>query len=654
MSRASLAIVLCGLVLLSQTSGLARQAASPQAARSPRNANYTLRATLDTATHTIKGDGRLVWRNITKNPATDLRFHLYWNAWRDPSSSWLREDRMSRTTRAPDRSASDFASIDVTRLALSGGDDLLAKATFLSADDGNTDDRTVLSVPLATPVAPGQSITIDLAWTSHVPRPFARTGVLGNYYFIGQWFPKIGVLQDDGWNCHQFHEATEFFSDFGTYDVTLTVPQYWNIGATGTRVSVTPASPGQTTHRFVQDDVHDFAWTTSPDFVEAHETFEETGLPRVEMRLLLQKDHNTTDQFARHFLATRVALRNYGRWFGAYPYDHITIVDPVAIVDPSQGASTGGMEYPTLFTAGSHWLIPKDGISPESVAIHEAGHQFWYGIVATNEFEDAWMDEGFNSFSQARAIAEGLPAHFVAVDRYFGGLIPWAYPDVPWSRDLDGGRLQGFRPVASYDAQSTPTWRYWPGSASQITYAKTALWMATLEKYYGWPMLQRVLSMYFSRYQFQHPTPEQFFAVAHEVIGDDLTWFFDAVRGSAVFDYGVDRVVNAPVAAGFESTVVVRRFGDGIFPVDVRVTFADGSRVTERWSGKDRWRAFDYRLKVPVTTVEVDPDRVLMLDVRYTNNSWTSQPKAAEASQRWSLRWLTWMEEVLLSYAYFS
>jgi hypothetical protein len=655
MSRLSLAVVVAGIVLLGQSSGQARQGAAPPAPLSPRNANYTLHATLDTATHTIAGDGRLVWRNITQNPATELRFHLYWNAWRNASSSWMREDRIGRGSNAANRPAGDFSSIDLTKLAISGGADLLAHATFRSEDDGNTDDQTVLVVPLETPVEPGASITIDLAWTAHVPRPFARTGVLGNYYFIAQWFPKIGVFTDNGWNCHQFHAATEFFSDFGTYDVTLTVPQYWNVGATGRQISEAPAAQSRTTHRFVQDDVHDFAWTTSPDFLEAHETFAAAGLPRVDMRLLLQKEHGTSDQIARHFAATRAALLNYGRWFGAYPYDHITIVDPVTVVDPAQGASTGGMEYPTLFTAGSRYFIPKDGVAPESVTIHEAGHQFWYGIVATNEFEDAWMDEGINSFSQSRVMAEGLPAHFVTVDRYFGGLIPWPYSDVPWTRDIDGSRIAGYRPVATYDVQSTPTWQYWPGSATQITYSKTALWMATFEKYYGWPMLQRVLSTYFSRYQFQHPTPDQFFAVAHDVIGDDLNWFIDATyRSSAVFDYGVARVVNAPTARGFDSAVVVRRFGDGVFPVDVRVTFANGSQVTERWSGRDRWHEYTYRLAVPVTTVEVDPDRVLMLDVNETNNSWTSQPNAQKAARKWSFRWLTWMEEVLQTYAYFS
>jgi hypothetical protein len=628
-------------------------------ARSPRNASYRLTATLESQTHTLSGTGRLTWRNISHVPATELHFHLYWNAWRNPSSSWMREQILGRNAGLAARPAEDLGSIDVSTIALvtpAGNQNLRARAKFIAPDDGNVEDRTVLAVPLDQAVAPGETIELDLAWTAHVPRTFARTGTIGQYYFIAQWFPKIGVLEDAGWNCHQFHASTEFFADFGTYDVSLTVPSGWVVGATGREAGRTDNGNATTTHRYAEADVHDFAWTTSPDFLDVHERFDEPGLPPVDIRLLLQPEH--ASQAARHFTATRVALKEYGTWFGPYAYGHITVVDPVTIFNAAaQGGSTGGMEYPTLFTAGTRWIAPARGLSPEGVTIHEAGHQFWYGIVATNEFEHAWMDEGFNTFSTARATAEGLPAQYVAVERYFGGLAAWAYDDVPWSRDLDGNRLNAYRPVATFEVQSTPTWRYWPGSASAITYNKTALWLATLERYLGWPTVQKILATHFERGAYRHPTPGEFFTIANEVSGQDLTWFFDAVhRDSAAFDYGIAQVTSTPADAGgsFFHVVVVRRYGDGVFPIDVRVTFDDGSQVTERWNGADRWHQFRYRKAARIRTAEVDPDRVLLLDLNYTNNSWTAQPRAAEASRKWTLRWLTWFEEVLLTYAFFS
>ena len=141
--------------------------------------------------------------------------------------------------------------------------------------------------------------------------------------------------------------------------------------------------------------------------------------------LLLQPEHEA--QADRHFAATRAVLKYYGEWFGAYPYGHITIVDPAWQSD------AGGMEYPTLFTAGTRWLAPRGATQPEGVTIHEAGHQFWYGVVATNEFEHAWMDEGLNTFATARTIAEVFEPNYL-VKRYFGGFIPWTFRDVPLSR----------------------------------------------------------------------------------------------------------------------------------------------------------------------------------------------------------------------------
>lgn len=628
--------------------------ARPSEARSPRNANYQIAATLDPATHTIDGRGTITWTNISRNPTSELRFHLYWNAWRDDRSSWIRETRLGRPSMAR-RPAADRGSIAIKTLTVLGTD-LLARASFIAPDDGNADDKTVLTVPLPAAVPPGGTVSIDLSWTSHVPRTYSRTGVIGNYYFIAQWFPKLGVLEDAGWNCHQFHANTEFFSDFGRYDVTLSVPRAWQIGATGQQASDTPDRDGPLRHtRFVQDDVHDFAWTTSPDFVEHVQMFDETGLPRVRMRLLLQREHNNDDQVTRHFNATRVALRNYGRWFGPYVYDQITIVDPVTIFNGgAQGGGTGGMEYPTLFTAGTRKIIPTHGEQPDSVTIHEAGHQFWYGMVATNEFEHAWMDEGFNTFSTARAIAEEPLGPFMTVERYFGGLFPWPYRDAQWTREITGDRLDAYRAAARADIQATPTWQYWPGSASAITYNKTALWLNTLERMLGWETTQKILQTHFARGAFSHPTPEQFFAIANQVSGRDLGWFFDVMyRTNATFDYAVAQVVNTPVAKGFDSVAVVRRNGDGVFPIDVKVTFADNTSVVEHWDGRAPWRAFNYAKPVKITTVEADPDHILLLDLNTTNNSWTSQPQTTLAVRRWMLRWTTWAEEVLLSYAFF-
>jgi hypothetical protein len=648
--RREVSLVVAALVLPGSSAPEARQP-------SPRNANYTLAATLDPVSRGIVGRGQLTWRNTSNVPATELRFHMYWNAWRDSASSWMREDRIGRT--APPRviRSADAGFIDLTAIALRGRPDaidLLPRARYIAPDDGNAGDRTVLAVPLDRPVQPGGTIVVDLAWNARVPRTVARTGAIADYFLIAHWFPKIGVLEDAGWNCHQFHRGTEFFADYGIYDVQLTVPVGWIVGATGRERSQTSNAKGATTHHYVAEDVHDFAWTTSPDFVDVRERFEEPGMPVVDLRLLLQPEHR--DQRDRHLAAVRTALKYYGSWFGPYPYGHLTIVDPVTVVDEiAQGGGTDGMEYPMLITAGTRWVAPWKEQEPEHVIIHETGHQFWYGVVGTNEFEHAWMDEGINTWATARVMAEAYGGRFVRVERYFGGLLPWAYEDVRWSRDSDGNRILAYRAGPSSDAPSTPSWRYWPQAGGALSYAKTALWLTALERILGWETVRTGLSAFFVESAYRHPSPEQFFARMASASGQDLRWFFDAVHQRAsTFDYAVHRVSNERTDDGsIDCTIIVRRLGDGVFPVAVRTTFEDGSLAEERWDGAERWRSLRYRRGARIATVEIDPDRVLTLDLDYTNNSWTARPRAAEASFTLAVRWMTWLQQALLTYAFF-
>jgi hypothetical protein len=625
---------------------------------SPRNANYSIDARLDPATRTITASEVILWRNTTTKSTDELQLHLYWNAWRDKHSTWLREAALGGRTFREHRQ-NEWGQIDVNSIRLLPSEDegklqadspdrqtpqLLTR--FIAPDDDNKDDRTVLAASLPHAVPPGASVRVEIKWTAHVPRTFARTGAIANFFFIAQWFPKVGVLQENGWNCHQFHFPTEFFSDYGTYDVRLTVPKGWVVGATGVQRERHDNGDNTTTHRYYQDDVHDFAWTTSPDYLERTERFEHPTLPAVEMRLLLQPEH--AGQAQRHFDATRTALKYYGEWFGVYPYGHITIVDP------AYQSNADGMEYPTLFVAGTNWIVAKRVTLPEGVTVHEAGHQFWYGMVGNNEFEDAWMDEGFNTFSTARAIAEVYNPHYLE-RRYFGGFVPFVFKDFVLARESDGDRWARFRPMARRELASWPTYRYFPSrqSASAISYGKTALWLNTLERHLGWPTLQKILSTYFSRWKFGHPKPADFFAVVNEVTGSDFTWYFDQVyRSSNLFDYGVDELKSVADGKGFRTSVVARRYGEATFPVDVVTRFENGRTITEHWDGLDRWKHYSYDGESRAVSAEVDPERVLLLDVNYTNNSRSLVPKGTEAATKWSLKWMAWLQNFLMTWAF--
>jgi hypothetical protein len=283
------------------------------------------------------------------------------------------------------------------------------------------------------------------------------------------------------------------------------------------------------------------------------------------------------------------------------------------------------------------------------------------------------MDEGLDAFSTSRTIEQAFQRNYYS-KRYFGGFVPWVFRAFPVRREADRDRLDPYWLSPTGDPQSTPAWRFWPPSAGVITYHKTALWMHTLERMLGWETLQRILSTYYARWAFRHPKPDDFFAVVNEVSGRDLTWFFDQVyRSSNVFDYGVDTFNSEPATVSgrvadakpdavpreelsigkYRTTVAVRRFGEALFPVDVKVVFENGEEIRWQWDGRDRWKLFEIEKPSRASFVQVDPDHVLLLDVNYSNNSATLTPKSTAAARKWSLTWLVWLQDHLLTYGFF-
>jgi hypothetical protein len=640
-------------------------AAVTPANASPGVADYDIDVTLDPAARTLTGTEVITWRNTGQIPAYSVRLHMFWNAFRNTNSTWLKQRQLAGTNPFADASEDDFGYSNITSLALVNADGTeteMPRFRYISPDDQNRDDRSLAAADLPVGVQPGQSMRIRVSWTGRFPKNFDRTGQIGDYFFAVQWFPKLGVFDDGGWVARQFFANAEFFADFGRYDVRVTVPSGWIVGATGVEQSRTDAG-ARTTHRYVQDNVHDFAWAASPDFVERVQRFEHGGLPPVTMRLLLQPEHAHLAD--RHFAAAAATLRYYGEWFGPYPYPQLTIIDP-----PFQSDS-GGMEYPTLFTGGTRWLSPRHSNDPEYVVIHETGHQWWQGMVANNEILHAWLDEGINEYADSRLQSIAFQPNYL-VQRFFGDFIPWQYRDIPLKRATDTNWMNTFRRAENRDALATPTYLLWPGTHQSLSYHKAALILHTLERLHSWERMQRVLATFFERWKFKHPTPEDFFAVLDEVTGQDHKVFLEQVyTNSYHFDYAIERIVSENIswrglndsAKGlayeqqtldklFRTTVVARRLGTGQLPVDVLVTFSDGHQERERWDGRARWQTFTYDRPARAVAAQIDPERVLLLDTNFTNNSRTLEPARDRAATKWSLRWMVWLQDLFMTYAF--
>jgi len=608
-------------------------------------ASYTIEARLDLPRKILVGHETVTWRNATAHPTAELYWHLYLNAFRHAGSTYFKERRDAGLRRLP----GSWGSIDVDSMFLLLPDgakvDLTPSLKLVAPDDGNAEDGTVARVALPAPVPPGGELQVRARFTSRLPASFDRTGFVGEELFVAQWFPKLGVLEDTGWNCHQAHAWSEYYADFGRYDVSLRLPAHLRVGATGALNSVTDHRDGTVTYRFEQEDVHDFAWAASPDFEVHQDRFEHPGLPPVDLNLLLQPEH--VAQAERYLVAVKHALRFFGEWYGPYPYPSLTVVDPV------RGSGVDGMEYPALVAAGTDWLAPAGGAEPEATVLHELAHQFWYGLVANDEVEHAWLDEGFATYASARLMDLAYGERRLTKS-YFGVRLA--------IRRSEAGALEeaiaDYRRSARLDIMDRPAWLYPSARAYQVNaYDKPALMLETLHRHFGDDVWGRVMRTYHQRWRFRHPKPRDFIAAVGETSGQDLMPFFDRVIwGTDLLDYGVGEVESRPIDEGsnrrYRSQVTVRRLGEVRFPVEVRVRFAGGAELTESWDGESPWRRFSFVTDSPVERVLVDPERKLMLDVTRSNNSWVAHPSLA-GGLAWPGRWVLWLQMLFEVFGFF-
>jgi hypothetical protein len=602
---------------------------------SERVVAYQIDARFDANKHTLDATEVLTYRNLTGKPQDTFPFHLYLNAF-NPTSTFMKEERRDR----PGFEWKDKykASAEVKSLEVVGMGDLTSQIKFISPDDGNPDDRTVFRVKLPRPIAPNGSIRFRIVFHDQFGQVFARTGYSQNFMIGAQWFPKIGVWWQGAWNCHQFHANTEFFADFGTYDVKLTLPQNEVVGASGVQLSEVKNSDGTKTLTFRGEDIHDFAWTAQPDYHVVESDFS-GSLGKVKIRLLMQPGHK--GQADRHLRIMQQTMKRFDQWYGPYPYKQITVVDPGDI-------RAGGMEYPTLITGGTAWWMPDGLFLVEQVVEHEFGHQYWYGMVATNEFEDAWLDEGINSYAECKILDDIFGKDKSAMDL-------WRLTESDVSQQRNG-----YRSALDFDPMTRFAYQYMNGSSyGEVTYGKTTTVLYTLEKVIGEETLQRALCRYFMRYRFTHPTKEDFLKTVEEVSGQNLRWFYDqAVYGTQVLDYEVFRARSDRLdwylkkqpdekkgETMYRSMVLVHRKGDFIFPVDVLIRFDNGESVNEHWDGKDRWVRYTYDKKATLLSAEIDPEHAVLLDTNFFNNSYVEKE---DTSAKWKIvNYWTWIAQLL-------
>jgi peptidase M1-like protein len=639
---------------------------------SQRVASYDLRAVLDPGKHTVEGKEHLRWLNRSDRPVSSLYFHLYLNAFEGPESTWMTEKVRYGAFRSdvPTKKG-EWGWIDLKSVSQAGK---AARFVFVHPDAGPETDHTVVRVDLPDAIAPGATGEVDVEFHDQLPRVVARTGYFDRYHLIAQWFPKVGVLELPGergataprWNCHEFHLTTEFYADFGSYRAELTAPKDYLVRATGGEQGAPREDADGLTHTFAQDDVHDFVWTAWDGYAEPlRGTYDGPGSPHVDVEVLYPPEYPQSGRDALR--GTTDALKYFSETLGPYPYPHVTVVVP-----PYNAIESGGMEYETFFTT-----IGTSGMLRELVryvTVHEFGHGYFMGLLASNEFEEPFLDEGMNEFWDTRMLAgERVQLHLPgAMEREGLGVPPLSYAD--FARLRGTSRFQA-DPIAGN------SWDRFSGDTYRLVYSRTALVFDDLEKRLGGDALGRGMKLYYRRWHHRHPSAADLRQALAEGSGQaDVVdaWFDSQVYraepiddrvvtveatevvprpGTSVVDGQrvekdadqVDEAISAARKAWktshpddehggpypFRSEVVVRRYA-GHVPERLVVTFEGGDTETLAFPVEERWHRYVFERPTRVLSAQLDPDREILLDLNKLDDGRTRQTHTA-ASTRWAL-----------------
>ena len=646
---------------------------------SPRTTTYRIEADLDTASRRVNGEMTLTWKNPSRDTVGELQLHLYLNAFKNTQSTFM----LHKTPQFGREE--EWGYIDLAEVREEGGPNRKEHLSYIQPDEKaatnqlvrmgeeplETDlyarDQTVAILPLEKPVMPDSTVTVKIRFSSKLPRINFRTGYSQDYYFVAQWFPKLGVYEPvgmryasrGGWNTHQFHPNSEFYANHSLYEVDLTVPESYVVGSGG-KLMKESRTEGRKTLSYRAEDIVDFAWTASRDFLIIEEQWK-----HVTIKVMLQPEH--INQAKRHLDAVKYALEYLDQHVGPYPWPYLTVVDP-----PRYGQASGGMEYTTLITAGTTYLLPPQIRMPEMVTVHEFGHAYFMGILASNEFEEPWLDEGINTYWEARIMnwAYGIKSAMVAFPFLHVGDIEYAR--ISWLSSNYPHLMPAFN----------TSWAFPRGTYGISVYQKAAIMLHTLENLIGQPCMDQIFRRYYERWAFRHPCSRDFIAVVNEVVrevhgtrfGDNLEWYFDQfLYGSAPVDYAVDNIGvrkvyqkggwydqgqsrkfidSGPMEGRYRSVVQLSRKGDGILPVTIRVRFDSGEEIIEPWDGKDKVRDLVYERPDRVVTATVDPENNILLDTNFLNNSFTLKPSRGPAL-KWGERFLFLVQNMIHSLSLF-
>ncbi|MFC4221760.1 M1 family metallopeptidase [Flagellimonas marina] len=589
-----------------------------------QHVDYTMDVEMDVKTHQYTGTQKLVYTNNSPDVLDRVFYHLYYNAFQPGSEMDIRlqnikdpDNRMMENgvSRISTLSESEMGYLHVETLTQDG-----QAVTF-------TEEGTILVVDLAKPIPSGGKTTLEMTFKGQVPLQIRRSGrnsSEGVALSMSQWYPKLSEYDFEGWHPTPYI-AREFHGVWGNFDVKLTLDKEYTVGGTGYLQNPdeighgyeTPGTKVKTkgktlTWHFVAPNVHDFMWAADPEYI--HDTVKMADGPT--LHFYYKNNPEIIENWKKLQPKTEAAMRFFSKNIGKYPYDQYSVV---------QGGD-GGMEYAmsTLITGN------REFSSLVGVMVHEMAHSWFQHVLATNESEHEWMDEGFTTFISSLCMNEIMEQN---KQNPFEGSYKGYYALVNSGLEMP---------------QATHADRYTTNFAYGISaYSKGAIFLSQLGYVIGQDKLMETIRTYFNEFKFKHPVPNDVIRTAEKVSGMQLGWYLtDWTKTTNTIDYGIQNVAGD----GDKTKVTLNRIGEMPMPLDILVVGADGTQSTyyiplrmmfgekanpypnlERTVLKDwpwAYPTYEFTIDMPlenVTAIVIDPSQ-LMADVDGENNVYQSNP----------------------------
>lgn len=506
--------------------------------------NYKIAVRLDDSLHMLYGEVELRYTNNSGDTLHFIYMHLWPNAYKNNTTALAKQLVRNNNSRFQFAGEEARGWIDSLNFA-----DKKGALTW----DYHPEHSDICKVILREPLYPGSSTTIATPFTVKLPGDFSRLGHVGRSYQISQWYPKPAVYDREGWHAMPYLDLGEFYSEYGSFEVAITLPATYRVAATGVlqekeekdwlnalsqqNYSHYPKGDSVSewdkdrigklkTITYKQDRIHDFAFFCAKNYVVRKDLAVLASGQNIETWAFFKPD--TQSAWKKGAFYVKRAVEAYSEWVGDYPFEAATAV---------QGALSagGGMEYPMV-------TVISAGASPEqldNVITHEVGHNWFYGILGSNEREYAWMDEGFNSYIEARYMKKYYP------DRTFSGALGLPESlnstyDVHWNSYLMATihSSYGYQIPINTPSIEMPMLQY-----GLLSYQRTAFLLNYLAEYLGQETFDACMHRYFDAWQFKHPQPGDIQYIFEGVSGKKLDWFFDGLFNTEKqFDYALSRI----------------------------------------------------------------------------------------------------------------